>query len=191
MPVEQFRPPSIHSHPSRQQSTTPMLDERSYLTTLGYGISRPSSTSTQSSNQYLENNYQSRSFSHGAVQLPALSALASLAASAPAAITNSDRYVQYLRKSMMVEHIEKQQALSGLEFARRVSGLRAPVASRSPKEPTLSCFDRHCATLTDVCNRSSNSAQSMSQPTYAPAATAGGQQNGPVSTPPNLSIPLS
>ncbi|KAK4964852.1 GATA zinc finger protein 3 [Elasticomyces elasticus] len=85
--IDPYRPPSALRFRDLPTTAHP-LDERTLLSpSIGLDISRPSSASSQSSAQHP----LSRSFSASALQLPALSALASLAASVPAATTSINR----------------------------------------------------------------------------------------------------
>lgn len=79
--ISPFRAPSS---PSSNPTTAPSLDDRSSLSVFGHEISRPSSVvsnSTYSSSHYS----QVRHASNPNLQLPALSALANAASSAPEA----------------------------------------------------------------------------------------------------------
>ncbi|KAK5002812.1 hypothetical protein LTR28_010952, partial [Elasticomyces elasticus] len=90
--IDPYRPPSALRFRDLPTTAHP-LDERTLLSpSIGLDISRPSSASSQSSAQHP----LSRSFSASALQLPALSALASLAASVPAATTSINRCVSRL-----------------------------------------------------------------------------------------------
>lgn len=95
------RPPGIEVHRSVSPqvrnlgpypTTAPSLEEKSNLAVYGHEISRPSSaisTSTQASSQYSQLRH-----SKSNLQLPALSALASVATSSPS--PNGHRYVNFV-----------------------------------------------------------------------------------------------
>jgi hypothetical protein len=82
--LDSFRPPSVLQVLDLPSFTTAQsIDERPSLPSIGHDISRPSSTSTQSSSVHPYS--LQRHGSSSSLQLPGLSALASIASSSPAA----------------------------------------------------------------------------------------------------------
>lgn len=82
--LDSFRPPSVLQVLDLPSFTTAQsIDERPSLPSIGHDISRPSSTSTQSSSVHPYS--LQRHGSNSSLQLPGLSALASIASSSPAA----------------------------------------------------------------------------------------------------------
>lgn len=82
--LDSFRPPSVLQVLDLPSFTTAQsIDERLSLPSIGHDISRPSSTSTQSSSVHPHS--LQRHGSNSSLQLPGLSALASIASSSPAA----------------------------------------------------------------------------------------------------------
>lgn len=88
-PIPHLQPPApiFAEPPSRTASTTPSYDNRAYI----QALSRRSST--QNSIPQLYRSISSESTHSGSHQLPALSALASLAANASVAAIGDGRYV--------------------------------------------------------------------------------------------------
>lgn len=172
---------------SRQQNSHPPFT----LT-----VTRPPSSSSESpGSQY-----------YGSAQLPALAALASLAANAPAApvkregerLVGNHNGLDKRERAKQEENI--MSVSSGYNLAMRsvcgssdarhlLEAMRARSPSPKPKpravlaKPSSVCRKPQSTDNSFCYSRQSQSPETMSQPQpqYAPAATAGGQQNGPVS----------
>lgn len=168
-------PPSFFSDvPSRPPSTTPSHDAHTYATS----ISGP--PSTQNSTPVLQRSFSIESLpssTHSASQqLPALSTLASLAANASAAAVNGIRYVSSKPTHSYKSRVGRASSVPALwacpEFAK--PNLIANLPFRSRKNVCLTIHSPRSS-------RSSTPISGMNTTQYAPPATAGGQQNGPVS----------
>ena len=103
-PISHLQPPApiFPEPPSRTASTTPSYDSRAYL----QAISRRPSTQNQTPQLY--RSISSESSHSGSHQLPALSALASLAANASVAAIGDGRYVQWVAKVLIKKEGAKQ-----------------------------------------------------------------------------------
>jgi hypothetical protein len=122
--------PAPRTLPSIQ--STPLSEDRPSLPSLGFDISRPSSTSTQASSHYS----QIRNGGNPTVQLPALSTLASIASIAstapPAESSTNHGYVLFESATKMLPDARSVQTWTPVFFdAKAPANLKLPTSSLS------------------------------------------------------------